>query len=122
MWFLGYLGFLLTFALGMHWAACVQQRYRRGTAMAFVVLSALPVAWAGQVFLIPLTHDGRVRTANLLPNLALAGYSVLAGVVSALWLARTRVSRRAPYLVLFAVSHALLVFMAGLLVVGLWGS
>ena len=122
MWFFGYLAFLLAFAFGMHWAACVQRRYERGIAMALVALLALPVAWTGQVFLIPLTHDGRVRSENLLPNLALAGYSVVAGVVSALWLARARVSRRAPYLVLFALAHAVLVFVAGLLAVGLSGS
>jgi len=122
MWFFGYLAFLLAFALGMHWAACVQRRHKRGTAMALVALLALPVAWTGQVFLIPLTHDGRVRSANLLPNLVVAGYSVVAGVVSAWWLARARVSRRAPYLVFFVLSHAVLVFVAGLFAVGLSGS
>jgi hypothetical protein len=122
MWFFGYVVFLLAFALGMHWAACVQRRYRRGAAMALVALLALPVAWTGQVLLIPVSHDGRVRSTDLLPHLVLAGYSVVAGVASASWLAKARISRRAPYLAWFALAHAVLIFGAGLLAVGLSGS
>ena len=90
--------------------------------MALVALLALPVAWTGQVLLIPVTHDGRIHSEILLPHLALAGYSVVAGVVSALWLARARVSRRASYVAWFVLSHAVLVFGAGFLAVGLSGS
>jgi hypothetical protein len=91
--FFGYFVFVLLFACGMHWATHVQRRYKRWTMMTAAATAALPLAWTGQVLLIP----NNCNQEDLLPNLYVATCSTLIGVVSAAWLMRTAVTRRVSY-------------------------
>jgi hypothetical protein len=102
--FFGYFVFVLLFACGMHWAAHVQRRYKRWTMMIAAATVALPVAWTGQILLIP---DNCCNQEDLFTNLGVATYSTLIGVVSAAWLMMTPVTRRASYCALFVLSHVL---------------
>jgi hypothetical protein len=119
MWFVGYLCFVLAFGFTLHWAAHVQTRYKRWKAISLVAMFALPTAWAGQVLLIPFGRDGRIDPKYLLPNLAIAGYSVGTGLVSAWLLSKNHGRRRASYIAYFALLHALMILAGGWLAVGL---
>lgn len=122
MWLAGYLAFVLAYGFGLQWAYHMPSRHRRRTAIAVVAGIAWPVAWTGQVLLIPLTRTGGINSTTLIPHLAVAGYSVCAGLVSGWWLSRINGLGRTLHLTLFAVSHAFMILLGGLLAVGLSGS
>ena len=85
-----------------------------------VLACALPIAWTGQMLLIPFSRDKQLDPANMLPNLAIAGYSVCVGFVSMGLLTRFPRLRLPAYVGLFAVSHAFLSLVGIWLGVGLW--
>jgi hypothetical protein len=117
MWFLGYFVFVVAFGLGMHWAW-----QRRWKAMAGVAVAALAAAWLGLVLLIPFSRTRHFSPTSLLPDLGIAAYSVCVGWLAAWGLARFPALGRVAYVALFALLHALLILVGGLLAIGLSGA
>ena len=120
MWAFGYFVYVLAFGVGLYWAGCGEPSAGRWKRVVLVAACALPVAWIGQMLLIPFTRNNQLDPASMLPNLAIAGYSVCAGLASMWLLGRFSGLRLPAYAGLFALSHAFLILVGIWLGVGLW--
>ncbi len=120
MWAFGYFVYVLAFGVGLYWAGHGESSGGRWKRVVLVTACALPIAWIGQMLLIPFTRNNQLNPANMLPNLAIAGYSACMGLMSMLLLGRFPRLRLPAYAGLFALSHAFLMLVGIWLGVGLW--
>jgi hypothetical protein len=120
MWAFGYFVYVLVFGAGLYWASHREPAGGRWRGTGLVAACALPLAWIGQTLLIPFTRNNQLDSANMLPNLAIAGYSVCVGLAS-MWLLTYFPRLPLPaYVGLFALSHAFFILAGIWLGVGLW--